>query len=82
MSFICIDAMANLSRPKDKTKVTRSDFKTWVDKHLSGAAEQTYKYRGKDVYAARCSFLHTYGAESELHEKDCQRRLKTDPLWA
>ncbi|MBN2702008.1 MAG: hypothetical protein JXR29_11225, partial [Methylothermaceae bacterium] len=30
MAYICIDALANLSRPIDKEKVTRSDFKDWV----------------------------------------------------
>lgn len=70
MSFICIDALASLSRPKDKAKVTRADFKEWVDKHMKAHSEQPYQYRGKDVYAARCAFLHTYGSESELHQED------------
>lgn len=70
MAFICIDSMSNLSRPEDKKRVTRGDFKNWVDKHLTGHPEQPYQYRGKDVYAARCAFLHTYGSEAELHEED------------
>jgi hypothetical protein len=70
MSFICIDTLASLSRAVDKPKVTRSDFKEWVDKYLIGHEGQPYQYRGKDVYAARCAFLHTYGSEAELHEND------------
>lgn len=70
MAFICIDTIASLGRPKGKPKVTRSDFKQWVDAHLKCNPEQPYKYRGKDVYAARCAFLHTYGSEAELHEQD------------
>lgn len=70
MAFICIDTLASLSRAADKPKVTRSDFKEWVDMYLIGHEEQPYKYRGKDVYAARCAFLHTYGSEAELHEND------------
>ncbi len=54
----------------DKSKVTRSDFKEWVDTYLTCHENQPYKYRGKDVYAARCAFLHTYGSEAELHESD------------
>ena len=70
MAFICIDALANLSRPAGKNRVTREDFQNWVDLHLKGHPEQPYQYRGKDVYAARCAFLHTYGSVADLHEKD------------
>lgn len=70
MAFICIDSMANLSRPADKQRVTREDFKKWVEKNLKGHPDQPYQYRGKDVYAARCAFLHTYGSDADLHTKD------------
>jgi len=68
MAFICIDTLANLSRPAGKKRATRTDFIEWVDTYLEGYPDQSYKYRGKDVYAARCAFLHTYGSEAELHE--------------
>ena len=70
MAFICIDTFANLSRPADKKKVTRKDFKEWVDLHLKGHPDQPYNYRGKDVYAARCALLHKYSAKAELHIED------------
>ena len=70
MAFVCIDTLANLSRPADKDKVTRKDFKDWVDTYLKGHPDQPYQYRGKDVYAARCAMLHTYGSEASLHEED------------
>jgi len=70
MAYICIDALANLARPLNKQRVTRSDFKEWVDTYLKTHPEQPYHYRGKDVYAARCALLHTYGSEVELHEED------------
>ena len=70
MACICIDALANLSRPASKKKVTQSDFMGWVDTYLQAHPDQPYQYRGKDVYAARCALLHTYGSEAELHEKD------------
>ena len=69
MSFICIDAMAGLARPSDKSRVTRVDFIDWCDKYLKSNAEQQYQYSGKDVYAARCALLHTYGTTAELHDK-------------
>jgi len=70
MAYICIDTLANLARPIDKEKVTRTDFKEWVDTYLKAHPDQPYQYRGKDVYAARCALLHKYGAEAELHEED------------
>ncbi|WP_461480702.1 hypothetical protein [Porticoccus sp.] len=70
MCFISIDSMASLARSLDKPKVTRKDFIDWVDRYLQGHPEQKYIYRGKDVYAARCAFLHTYGATSKIHEQD------------
>jgi len=70
MAYVCIDALANLSRPINKPKVTRSDFIEWVETFLKGHHDQPYQYRGKDVYAARCALLHQYGSESELHDED------------
>lgn len=70
MAFICIDTLAALSRPENKEKVTRSDFKDWINTYLKGHLDQPYQYRGKDIYAARCAFLHTYGSVTELHLED------------
>lgn len=70
MAYICIDTLANLARPVGEQRVTRSDFKEWVDEHLKAHPDQPYQYRGKDVYAARCAFLHAYGSTAELHEED------------
>jgi hypothetical protein len=70
MAYICIDAIANLGRPATKQKATRTDFIEFADTYLKAHSEQPYQYRGKDVYAARCAFLHTYGADAELHEED------------
>ena len=62
--------LANLAMPLGKQKVSRKDFKEWVDKYLEAHPDQPYQYRGKDVYAARCAFIHTYGADTALHEED------------
>jgi hypothetical protein len=70
MAYICIDTIANLARPINKPKVTRADFIEFVDTYLKAHPDQPYQYRGKDVYAARCAFLHTYGSEAALHEED------------
>lgn len=70
MSYICIDAIANLSRPIEKAKATRRDFIDWVNTYLIAHLDQPYKYRGIDIYAARCALLHNFSAEAELHEDD------------
>lgn len=70
MAYICIDTIATLARPTNKSKVTRADFKEFVDTYIKAHPDQPYQYRGKDVYAARCAFLHTYGSEAELHAED------------
>lgn len=70
MSYICIDALANLSRPAEKAKATRKDFIDWANTYLSAHPDQPYQYRGKDIYAARCALLHNFSAEAELHEDD------------
>ncbi|ENM5760356.1 hypothetical protein ACQ902_003857 [Vibrio mimicus] len=70
MGFIAIDTMASLARAEDKCRATRADFHDWVNRYLKGDPEQQYQYRGKDVYAARCAFLHSYSSDAELHERD------------
>lgn len=67
MAYVCIDTMAFLSMPANKSTQNRDDFVTWVDTYLKGHASQRYRYAGVDVYAARCSLLHTFGAEAEMH---------------
>ena len=67
MAYICIDTMAFLAMPEDRTFQTKSDFISWADTYLKGHQDQPYQYDGKDVYAARCAVLHTYSAEGERH---------------
>ncbi len=74
MSYVCMDTLASLARGVDKPKATRSDFIDWVDTYLQEHADQPYRYRGKDVYAARCAVLHTYGVEAELYDEDLDIR--------
>ena len=37
---------------------------------MIGHRDQPYQYRGKDVYAARCAMLHTYGSKAEMHSQE------------
>lgn len=70
MAYIAIDTLAGLGRPLEKSRVTRSDFKAWVERYLQAHGSQPYQYRGKDVYAARCALLHNYGSVTSLHEEE------------
>lgn len=75
LAYVCIDTMAYLSLPLDKSEQTRHDFITWVDAYLKGHPDQPYQYRGIDVYAARCGVLHAFSSEAERHRKDPDVRV-------
>jgi hypothetical protein len=70
MVYICIDTMAFLSMPTNQTSQTKKDFIGWVDTYLKADPSQSYQYRGIDVYAARCSLLHAFSAETDAHRRD------------
>jgi hypothetical protein len=66
--YAYIDALAFLGLPADKTRNTRSDYIAWVDKYLVAHQNQIYKYRGRDVYGARCAILHKFSSSAEFHD--------------
>jgi hypothetical protein len=70
MAFICIDTMAFLGLPAGKDKQGRADFIAWVDRYVKGHEDQPYKYRGLDVYGARCAVLHAFGTEVDFHKQN------------
>ena len=70
MSYVCIDTMAYLSMPESQSEQTKQDYIDWVNEYLRGHPDQSYRYDGTDVYAARCALLHTFGAEAKLHRED------------
>ena len=70
MVYVGIDVMARLSMSATKDSATRKDFIAWVDKYLKAAPGSEYEYEGKEVYAARCGMVHTYGTEADLHKED------------
>jgi len=59
-----------LSLPAGQNVNNRKNFIDWVDKYMEGHSDQPYQYRGKDLYAARCALLHTFGAEAKAHKDD------------
>jgi hypothetical protein len=70
LAYVCIDTMAYLALPPDKSEQTNKDFIAWVDTYLKAHADQPYQYRGVDVYAARCAVLHAFSSEAERHRKN------------
>ena len=70
MCYVCIDTMAFLSLPADRQVQGKADFIGWVDTYLIGHEDQPYKYRGLDVYGARCAMLHAFGSDADFHEKN------------
>jgi hypothetical protein len=75
LAYISIDTMAFLSMPAGKGAQSREDFIAWADAYLRGDPDQPYQYRGIDVYGARCAFLHSYGAESDFHQKNSDAKV-------
>lgn len=61
-----IDSMAWLGRPVNKEGVTRADFIRWVDTYL--LEDSNLCCTAKDLYAARCSILHSMISESEMSQ--------------
>ena len=70
MSYVCIDTMTFLSLPSGRESQGRADFIAWVDTYMTGHDSQPYQYRGIDVYGARCSVLHAFGANANFHQQN------------
>jgi hypothetical protein len=62
--YSTIDIMAWLNRSEEHPDVTRSDFIQWVDTFL--LPDSDLSCTAIDLYAARCSLIHSYIAESKL----------------
>jgi hypothetical protein len=75
MAYVGIDCMAYLSMPAENQTQKRQDFIDWVDKYLVGHPDQIYKYRGIDVYGARCAMLHSYGSKAAYHQQNPNTRF-------
>jgi len=72
-----IDAMAHLTMPAGKDKVTRADFIAWAEKFLQfrdADKNPTLTLPGTELYAARCALVHTYSSEADLHKEGKVKR--------
>lgn len=68
-----IDTLASLNRPEQKEKVTRIDFEKWCSDYLLPASELNCS--ATDLYAARCSILHTSTAVSDLSRNNAASEM-------
>jgi len=59
-----IDTMAYLSMPEAQEDVARADFLSWAKRYIRFPGRE--QLDGADLYGARCSMLHTYGAQSKM----------------
>lgn len=72
-----IDAMAYLTMPTGKDKVTRADFVAWAEMYLQfrdANKNPTLALPGIELYAARCALVHTYSSEADLHKEGKAKR--------
>lgn len=70
MAYVCIDTMTYLSLPIGREVQGKTDFIAWVENYLRCHEDQPYKYRGIDVYGARCALLHSFGSDGDFHVRN------------
>lgn len=66
--YSCIDILGWLDRPKEKLDNTREDFVNWVERYMD--PDSSLKCSALDLYAARCSVLHTNTPSSSYLFRD------------
>ncbi len=59
-----MDAMAFLDMTAGQDEVARDDYIRWADRYIRFPCKE--QLTGADLYGARCSMLHAYGAVSRL----------------
>ena len=69
MVFVGIDTMAFLGLPAGQNAQRKDHYVEWADRYMKAHDDQTYSYRGLDLYAARCSALHCFTAEADFHQR-------------
>jgi len=71
--YSTIDVLAWLDRPVSKADSDRSDFVQWVDRYLLPGHD--FNVDAIDLYAARCSILHSYTSISSLSRNRQAREI-------
>ncbi len=68
-----IDIMSYLNLPENRNDVNRKDFIKWVDKYV--LPDSNLICSALDLYAARCSVLHSYTPESTLSRENKAKKI-------
>jgi hypothetical protein len=71
--YSSIDSLAWLDMPASQQDVTRSDFMKWAETYILSKRE--LPCTSIDLYAARCSLLHTQSFESRLSRRQQAREI-------
>ena len=74
MLYVSIDVIASLTRPVGQMDTSGEIFMGWVDEFM--LAGQNLPCNSKDIWAARCGFLHTMSVESKLSRHGHARHLE------
>lgn len=64
LMYAAIDSLAQLGLPPSETRCSRTHYGAWCTKYLKFNVCEEVK--GLEWFAARCGFLHSYSATSDL----------------
>jgi hypothetical protein len=71
--YSAIDILAWLALPQSQNDVHRDDFVAWVERYL--LPKSNLNCSALDLYAARCSIIHSFSSESALSRSGIAHRL-------
>jgi hypothetical protein len=72
--YSAIDAMGLLDAPPEQTVANGKSFQAWVKKYLLSNPE--ILFNEIDLWAARCSVLHTFTSQSDLSNSGKARQIQ------
>jgi hypothetical protein len=72
--YSSIDTLGLLDAPPDQTSASGASFKSWAKKYL--LSDPTIEFSETDLWAARCSVLHTFTSESDLSKSGKAKELQ------
>lgn len=72
--YSTIDTCGLLDAPPLQSSATGASFKAWVKRYLLGYPD--VEFNEVDLWAARCSVLHTFTSESDLSKAGQARELQ------
>lgn len=72
--YSAIDSMGLLDAPPSQSTANGESFKNWVKKYL--IPQGKFDFNDVDLWAARCSVLHTFTSISDLSNKGKARQVQ------